>query len=162
MGKKSRRSNVQKGSKPNRNTVSSGEGNTLQEKKYVPDMSSFGTPPQDDPRADFLRELCDGLISDEGMANMETLVAALDMPGIGDPGGIEIAKGCGLGWDRSVPIGSVVDIVGLKSRPDLNGRRAEVISHIYDDMRIGARVKSSGQEVSIKPVNAMLVRENKN
>mmetsp|Transcript_27851 Transcript_27851/g.55795 ORF Transcript_27851/g.55795 Transcript_27851/m.55795 type:complete len:454 (+) Transcript_27851:73-1434(+) len=122
----------------------------------------IGTPPQEDPRADIFREVCDGLITDEGMANMESLITLLDTPGIGNPDGIKDAKEHGFGWDRSVPIGSVVKIVDLKSRTDLNGKLAKVISHIYDDMRIGVRVQSSGKQVSLKPVNAELVRENKN
>ena len=40
--------------------------------------------------------------------------------------------------------------------------RAEVISHIYDAMCIGVRVHASDEEVSIKPVNAELVHQNRN
>lgn len=44
------------------------------------------TNKQEDPRADLLRELSQGLLNEKGMANIENLIALMDTPGIGDPG----------------------------------------------------------------------------
>ena len=45
--------------------------------------------------------------------------------------------------------------MGLESRNDLNGERAEIVSHIYRTLRIGVKVLSSGEELAIKPLNLL-------
>ena len=117
----------------------------------------IGTPPKDE-RVDLLSELFDGLITDEGMANLPNLLSALDKPGnkLVDKESINQMKEVGVGWDQSVPIGSTVKIQALQSRTDLNGELGVVISHNYDTLRIAVRVQSTNEDVSIKPVNVEL------
>ena len=116
----------------------------------------IGEPPED-PMADMWRHLSGPFLNAKGRAPgaMESIVDLMYTPGLGQ--GIDRVKEIGLGWHRSVPIGKEVTVTGLKSgRTELNGETAEVISHIYDFMRIGIRVPSSGEELAIKPVNAEL------
>lgn len=103
-----------------------------------------GIPPED-PRADMFRGLFSGLETDEGLSMMD-LIPILDNTGLEEHG---------MDWDEKFPIGGNAEIVGLESRNDLNGERAEIVSHIYRTLRIGVKVLSSGEELAIKPLNLL-------
>mmetsp|Transcript_38988 Transcript_38988/g.81966 ORF Transcript_38988/g.81966 Transcript_38988/m.81966 type:complete len:446 (+) Transcript_38988:44-1381(+) len=103
----------------------------------------IGMPPED-PRADLMRGLFKGLVTDEGMAMMDSIIPTLDNTGLEE---------YGMDWDKKVPIGSIAEIVNLTSRTDLNGEKAWIVSHIYDTLRIGVRVISTNEELAIRPVN---------
>ena len=104
-----------------------------------------GVPPED-PRADFFRGLCSGLVTDEGLSQMDRIVNS----GLMDWTGIEEH---GIDWEKLFPIGKLVEISGLESRTDLNSEVARVISHVYDTLRIGVKIETTCEELAIKPLN---------
>ncbi len=54
--------------------------------------------------------------------------------------------------DRPMESGTFVEIHGLKARPDLNGKRAAVVSYASDRERYQVKV-AGGEELYLKPVN---------
>ena len=49
--------------------------------------------------------------------------------------------------------GTTVEVSGLKARPDLNGKRAEVVTYAPERERYQVRMTENGEELYLRPVN---------
>ena len=49
--------------------------------------------------------------------------------------------------------GTTVEVCGLKARPDLNGKRAEVVTYAPERERYQVRMTENGEELYLRPVN---------